>query len=382
MKKIIIVFFVLIIILLCFTFTCKASADDLSDTINKQMENLDLSGLEDYYSNILCENDSIKDIILSMLKGEFSFDYNNISQFVINSFFSKIKTLIAPILTVIAICVFLSFLVGIKSSFLNNGLYESVFLACFAAIVLIITSTFIGVYFDVKNSIENLTKLSEIMSPIILTLMVSSGAKVSASIFKPSVLFLSDGVMQIISSFILPLIGVNVAFCIISFFSKEIKLKKFTDFFGSIIKWVFGIVITVYSVFLTVNGIGSVTFDGISFKAAKYVISNSVPIVGGFLKDGFDIVVAGSILIKNSVGLAVIILIFNTVISSVAIIAAFSILLNFTASITESFSDERVSAFSSLIIKNLSFLLASILIVALMFFITVLFMIFSANGVL
>jgi hypothetical protein len=54
---------------------------------------------------------------------------------------------------------------------------------------------------------------------------------------------------------------------------------------------------------MTVQGITSASIDGISIRATKYAISNSIPIVGGFLRDGFDIVIAGSVLIKNAVGI-------------------------------------------------------------------------------
>ena len=382
MKKAIIILMGFIGVLTLFGYNTSVKADELTDSVNEQIERLDLSGLESYYQDILGDDESITDKIKDMLSGNFSIEYENVSDFILSAFFSKVKKLIAPILSVVAIAIFLSFLNGVKGAFFNDGIYETMFIACFSAVAVILFSIFISVFTEIKNDIENLTKLSEIMSPIILTLMVSSGAKVSASVFKPSVLFLSGGVMEIISSFILPIVSIALIFGTLSFFSKEIKLKKFSDFFGSVIKWVFGIVITVYGVFLTVNGIGSATFDGISFKAAKYVISNSVPIVGGLIKDGFDLVVAGSILIKNTVGIAVIIIIFHTIISTVALIAAFSLLLNFTASVTETFSDERISGFCSVLSKHLGFLLAALLTVALMFFITVLFMIFSANGVL
>ena len=382
MKKAIIFLFLSLLVILCFSCSDKVCADELSDNVKEQIEALDLSELEEYYKNLMGEEESITETIKKMLGGEFSFDYNGISDFVIKAFFSKVKKIIPPILSVVAIAVFLSLLNGIKGSFFKDSIYETVFFACFSAAIIILFSIFANIFIEVKNNIENLTKLSEIMSPIILTLMISSGAETSAAVFKPSVLFLSGGVMEIIASFILPVIAVGLVMGTLSFFSREIKLKKFSDFFGSVIKWVFGITITVYGVFLTVQGIGSATFDGISFKAAKYVISNTVPLVGGFLKDGFDLVVAGSILIKNTVGIAVVILIFYTAISTTALIAAFSLLLNFTASITESFSDERLSGFCTLLSKHLGYLLAALLITSLMFFITVLFMIFSANGVL
>ena len=84
--------------------------------------------------------------------------------------------------------------------------------------------------------------------------------------------------------------------------SGEIKLKNFGALAKSIIKWVLGISLTVFTVFLTVQGITSATYDGFSFRAAKYAIGNTVPIIGGFLSGGLDMLVAGSVLIKNSLG--------------------------------------------------------------------------------
>ncbi|MDY6367938.1 MAG: stage III sporulation protein AE [Clostridia bacterium] len=382
MKKIIVIILLSVSFLASFGVSITAKADELTDNVNEQMENLDLTELDEYYENIVGGSESATTTIWEMLNGEFEFDFNGVGSFILNSFFVKIKSLIAPILSVIAVAVFLSFLNGTRGSFLSDSVYESIFIACFSVIVIILIGLFTSVVINVKNDIENLTKLNEIMSPIIITLMLASGANTSAVAFKPSVAFLSGGIMQIMRVVVIPLIGVSTVFGILSYFSKEIKLKKFSELFTSVIKWIFGITISVYGVFLTVQGIGSASYDGISVKAAKYVLSNSVPIVGGFLKDGFDIVIAGSVLIKNTVGLTTVFLIFYTLLSTVALIAAISLLLNFTASVTESFSDERISGFCTFLSKKLTFVLATFLIVGFMFFLTVLMMIFTANGVL
>ena len=84
--------------------------------------------------------------------------------------------------------------------------------------------------------------------------------------------------------------------------SSQVRLRNFSKLFGGIIKWILGVTLAAFTVFLTVQGITSATYDGLSFKAAKYAVSNSVPIIGGFLGSGFDLVVAGSVLIKNSIG--------------------------------------------------------------------------------
>ena len=96
-------------------------------------------------------------------------------------------------------------------------------------------------------------------------------------------MFLSEIIVNIISTVVLPVAVMLVVICMVGNMSEEIKLNNFAALFKSINKWVLGISLTAFTVFLTVQGITSATYDGLSFKAAKYAISNSVPIIGGFL---------------------------------------------------------------------------------------------------
>jgi stage III sporulation protein AE len=223
-------------------------------------------------------------------------------------------------------------------------------------------------------------KLTEIMSPIIITLMVASGGKVSAGVYRPAVAFLSNGVIEICAKILLPIVGITLIINLISNFSSVIKLNKFSDFTSSIIKWVLGIIITVFSIFMTIQGITSATFDGISIRATKYAISNSIPLVGGFIKDGFDLIVAGNVLIKNTLGIVVVFALVYTILSPVFLILSFSLMLKLVSGITEPISDGRISNFCTSISKSISFLLSIILMVGFMIFVTVLLMIFSANA--
>ena len=166
------------------------------------------------------------------------------------------------------------------------------------------------------------------MSPIILTLMVASGGNVSASIYTPTVAFLSNGIISIFLYLIMPLVALTFIFNMISNFSSSIKLEKFSAVATSLMKWVIGFILTIFTVFLSIQGITSATFDGISIKATKYAISNSVPLVGGLIRDGFDLIIAGSILIKNVVGITGVFALFYTIISPILTIFVFSLMLD------------------------------------------------------
>ena len=263
---------------------------------------------------------------------------------------------------------------------ISNSVGELILFVGLLSVVLILSGQIISIWKNVKIVIENIAKLTEIMSPIILTLMVASGGNVSATVYKPAVAFLSSGIINIILTIVLPLIALMIIFNTLSNFSSSIKLEKFSELSSSIIKWVIGLIIAIFGIFLSIQGITSATFDGISIKATKFAISNSIPLVGGFLKDGFDLVVAGSILIKNAIGLASIVALFYTIISPIIFIAIFSLLLKFVSAIIEPITDNRISAFCMGISKCVSYLSVALITVGFMLFITILLITISANA--
>lgn len=124
----------------------------------------------------------------------------------------------------------------------------------------------------------------------------------SVSVYQPAVAFLTNGIVRIILDAVLPLSTLMMVFSVVSNLSVSTKLTRFVEFFGSLNKWLIGISFTVFTFFLSVQGITAGGIDGISLRATKYAISNSIPIVGGYLKDGVDLVIASSVLIKNAVG--------------------------------------------------------------------------------
>jgi stage III sporulation protein AE len=70
---------------------------------------------------------------------------------------------------------------------------------------------------------------------------------------------------------------------VLSFISKTIKLDKITGFLNSVFKWSIGIVFTLFSGFLTIQGISAGKFDGVSIKATKFAMKSYIPIIGSYI---------------------------------------------------------------------------------------------------
>ena len=143
-----------------------------------------------------------------------------------------------------------------------------------------------------------------------------------------------------------------------------------------------GLCIAVFGLFLTLQGITAAHYDGIARRAAKYAIGNGIPIVGGFLSGGFDLAVAGSVLIKNSLGSLGIFLMISVLFEPIIMLVAVNIMLRLTAAITQPFGESRISDFLEETAGNLQYCTASLLFTAFLYFLMIVIMICSSEALL
>ena len=104
-----------------------------------------------------------------------------------------------------------------------------------------------------------------------------------------------------------------------------------------------------------------------------------MPIVGGILRDGLDLVLASGVLVKNALGSVAIIIIFGIVIQPILEIACVSLALKLVNAVLEPLNDGQTSAFINSICSIISFAIASIVLVALMYVVVVILSICSSQ---
>ena len=352
----------------------------LDEIVAGELENIDLEALEELYELTFTDGKSFSETLNDLLKGKFGEDNESFFGYVKNVIFNNLNSYLPIFAGIVAIVILCSVMQDFKSSGLSEGIGEVISLVGFSAVLILLVPTLTDFFTKTENTIEFIAKTGEIMSPIMATLMVAAGENVSAAMYKPSLLFLTNGIIGVYLKIILPLSGLIAVFSVIAAISPRFRFTKFTEIFGSTVKWIAGLIFTVFGVFMTVRGITAASYDGVSFKTAKYLVSNSVPIAGGFLRDGFDLFMAGSVLIKNAVGAAGLFMIFYRVISPVVEMAVFSLLLKATAAVTESFSFSSVSTLLTSLSKSISYFIMCLLTVGFMFFVVILLIILSAGA--
>ena len=218
-----------------------------------------------------------------------------------------------------------------------------------------------------SNTLTNIGNQMQGIFPILLTLLSAVGGKVSVSIFQPAFAMASSAMLTLFSKLLLPIFLFSLTFTIISNLSNDTKFDKFSSFFSSCFKWIIGFVFTLFFGFVSIQGITAGSFDSISIRTAKYTIKSSVPIIGGYLSDGFNLIMASSVLVKNAIGASGLILLLSTVLVPVIQIVMFSLCLKLTAAILEPVADKKITSFVSTISKSINMLSVVILAVSFLY---------------
>lgn len=363
-----------------------AAEEQLWQNIGNLLEELDLSELQAYLDSLSEEQKEVfgdgelKDMVFSLISGDFKTDYSNVFSAILATVFDGLDGLLSTFCVICAVTILCGILSQFKSSLSEKSTARLIFFVGYSAVLVLILTSLSAVIEDCFSTVDSMQKQMQAAFPVLLTLITTSGGSVSVAVYQPAVLFLSEIIVRIITGIVFPLAVLICVLDMVGNMSDEIKLKNFGALAKSIIKWALGISLTVFTVFLTVQGITSATYDGFSFRAAKYAIGNTVPIVGGFLSGGLDLLVAGSVLIKNSLGSCCIILFASVISVPLAELAVYNLFLKLSAAVTEPIGDNRITGFLSSLSSTVNYFTAGLLSVGFMFFMTLILLICSSNS--
>ncbi len=399
MKKYLALLFVVVLVVCPFLFAENANEvvycddeltsseieDIIEDSIESQLGDLDFSELEDALDNLdeegheIFGNDSFVDKIKQILSGEFTENGNSIWTSILQLFFDDVLAFLPILSLVIAIAVTYSLVSASRPASKNKSLGDVIHFVCYGAIILVLVGYSVNMLKLTSTTLQNIKTQMDFAFPILLTVLTAIGGTTSVSVYQPAVAVLSGTIINIFTNILMPIFIFRLVFSIVGNLSNNVKLDKFASFFSSLFKWIVGGVFTVFSAFLAIQGITAGSVDGISFRTAKYAIKNSIPLVGSYLSDGLNLIVASSVLIKNAVGAGGLILLFATIIVPVLNLIVFMLSLKLVAAILEPITDSRISNFISMLAKSISLLIVMILSCAFMYVLMAGMIMLSAN---
>ena len=231
---------------------------------------------------------------------------------------------------------------SISDSLENKSVSQVTYFVELILIITLIVSTFSNCISLVKNTIQNLVGFSNSLIPILMTLMLTTGAITSAGMIQPILLLLINFIGNAISNFILPVVLISTRLNIISQISDEIKISKIPKFLNSATIWVLGIIMTLFVTVLSLEGSLTQTVDGVTAKTTKAAVSTVIPVVGKILGDATDAVIGCAGILKNAVGFVGVIVILGICLSPIIKLTILTITYYLASALCQPIADAKI----------------------------------------
>ncbi len=349
--------------------------EELIDNIDQVLEGIDLTYFDDDAQMVPNLNLSFVDFVKDVLNGNYNSNYDSVFTLIKDVFSKNILSNLRFFITLFIIVI----LFEILKTFSNNKLkdasstFKLIFSFLMATTILIFVK---DLFSQITELVDSLFSFASVLFPILIGLLTLSGSVKSATVFSSFSVFLLETGNVILRYVLLPLaLSILLLSLFSSVFSKG-QFSKLNSLFKLSFKYIIVIFFSVFGLLSTVNVISSSCHDGINLKLTKYALKNYIPILGGYVSEGFDFIFSCSVLVKNAIGVCSVIVLLFKILSPVLIILLFSFGFKVLSALTGLIGDGGFSQMfddiSSSFGNFLSVILGSFLIVFVFIFLIIL----------
>ena len=186
---------------------------------------------------------------------------------------------------------------------------------------LCITTTLVLPVIDlIDDCIITVTDASNFMLlyiPIMVAILTFSGHAVSGASYYSLMVLACQGVSQLSTKFISPLLNIYLGFCVSSSISDRVNLKSLCNMLSKVIKWLIAFTMTVFSALMTIRGMITTAYDSVTARAVRFTMSSFIPIVGAALSESYKTIQGSINLLRTGAGVFVILAILVVFLPSI-----------------------------------------------------------------
>lgn len=363
---------ILLIIFIIMCILCPishAKEDDYSS--------VDISTLEDFSKRLQQNTDYMPEISFSKIIDTYRSSgsigitlkdfLNGIGRFLLKEVIANSR-LMVELLFLSMLCAILQ---NVQNAFTQDNVSKIAYYACYLLMIIIIIKSFTLTVQLGKDTINYMIEFTNALLPTLIILLAAVGGFASAATMDPIVMLIIKIASDIIRDFVLPMTVLSVIVNIVDNLSDNIKITKLGSLIKQISKWILGLVMTIFIGVVTVRSSTSVTLDQVTLKAAKFAVDNFIPVVGKCLSDAVSTVAAYSLILKNALSIAGLLVMICICLFPLIKIILIAMIYKLVGAIMEPIVDKKIVNSLSMVGDSLTMVFASVLSVSVMFFIMI-----------
>ena len=335
MKKITRVLFCIITI---FIFSSIYAADNDQIEESLQVDNY-LEVFEDYISDNDIDEIDVRKIYEDLISGN-GVKYENIIDAIVGNATKQVLSTLKSVVSIFIIIIILAILSSIQLQN-DSDVNKITKLVVFIAVCSILLANYLEIVAMFKNIVNTIGYIMQVVSTFLLGILVATGKISTTGIVEPMLLFISNVICFLTEYISIPFFTISIAVNIVSKISENVRMTNLSNMFRKVSLYAFTAMIGVFLLVLSMETTVTKSMDGIYFKTAQSVVSNAVPVVGGFLSDSLNTVLGATELIGKVGG--IVSLIISVVIVSIPVIKILSVIVlyNILIALSEPVNEDK-----------------------------------------
>ena len=363
----------LLVVLLCMG-SCGQAQELFQESIRAQLEELDLGQLLRFTETL---EEGYRELVPSLHWRDLtagattSRSVGELLALLLQSFLGELSLSLALLRQLLVIGILAALLQRLSTSFGSKMVVDLAFAVCFFVLVLLGLQSFRLAAGIAQETVDTMVSFMHSLLPMLATLLVAVGGVTSAAVFHPLLWALVTTIASLVQHLLLPLILLSTAFSLVSSFSSEFAFPKLGGLLRQAVITILGVMFIVFSGFMVVRGAIAPITDGISLRTAKYLTKAFIPIAGGMFADSLEVVVGGSLLIKNAVGIFGLVMILCLTAAPLLKVLAMVFIYKLVGALLEPISDRRLLQALAVLQSSLVLVMIALGTAALMFFLAI-----------
>lgn len=378
MKKIIITAILVGVFLLCSPVILYAQEDTNLLEDNDLLENIDFTDAELVLDDVLGEDISFEQMVRDLIKGKMPFNKDTFISLAKKAFLEEIENNWDSMIYILILAILASVFTNFTKVFEKSQVADISFYIIYLLLLAILIKSFCVVNSVAETILAQMTEFMKVLMPTyFLTVAVSNGGT-TAVVFYEFLLFLIYGINWVLLKILLPVCNIYVVLSLVNYISQEDLLSRMADLLKQLVGWGLKTLLAVVIGLNAIQGLIAPAVD--SFKSGVlHKTVSAIPGVGNTMNAVTEVVIGSSVLIKNSVGAGILIVLAILSMIPLLKLFVFMFLYKLTAAVIQPIADKRMVQCISTVGEGARLLMRCVSTAVVLFFITIAILTVSTN---
>lgn len=277
-------------------------------------------------------------------------------EYVWEQFKDKLTSPLKLLASLLAVIIAASLIESVEDSFASKSTAKLFGVICVLISVGIISGAVSDSLDSAANALNDGGTFMIGYVPVFAGITASSGSVTSAVAYNLLILFVAQNAVMLSGEVVIPALSVCMAMGIIEAVNPDFHMSGITEAVKKAVNFAMGFIMTIFIGLLSLQSIVGASADTLGVKAAKFMVSNCIPVVGGAIADTYTTVKHSLGLLRGGVGFFGIAAIFIMILPPLLEITAMRLVFTAADAAAELFGVSRVK----ILLKNTNWILSAV----------------------